>query len=48
MKYSFHPEAKAEFNHVIEYYKDCVETDFAIEIYCTGSQTSLRNKNAIY
>ena len=36
MKYSFHPDAVAEFNHAIEYYEDCViglGLDFATEIH---------------
>jgi plasmid stabilization system protein ParE len=36
MKYSFHPEAEAEFNQAIVYYEDCAEGlgyDFAVEVY---------------
>ena len=36
MKYSFHPDAVAEFNHAIEYYEDCaigLGLDFATEIH---------------
>lgn len=36
MKYIFHPDAVAEFNHAIEYYDDCAENlgfDFATEVH---------------
>jgi hypothetical protein len=36
MKYSFHPEAEAEFNQAIDYYENCAEGlgyDFAVEVY---------------
>ncbi len=36
MKYSFHPEAEAEFNQAIEYYENFEEGlgyDFAVEVY---------------
>lgn len=35
-KYSFHPDAVAEFNHAIEYYENCAEAlglDFATEVH---------------
>lgn len=35
MTFSFHPEAKDEFNEAIEYYEDCVPglgCDFSIEV----------------
>jgi len=35
MRYSFHPEAEAEFNNAIEYYEECEKSlgyDFAIEV----------------
>ena len=36
MKYSFHPEAEAEFVQAIDYYEDCeagLGYDFAVEVY---------------
>lgn len=42
MKYSFHPEAEAEFVHAIEYYEGCeagLGYDFAIEVYSTIERT---------
>ncbi len=36
MKYIFHPDAVAEFNHAIEYYEGCAENlgfDFATEVH---------------
>ena len=36
MKFSFHPEAEAEFYAAIDYYEDCkvnLGYDFAIEVY---------------
>ena len=36
MTFSFHPEAKAEFNEAIEYYEDCepgLGYDFSIEVH---------------
>jgi len=38
MKYSFYPEAEAEFNYAIEYYESCAQglgADFAVEIFST-------------
>ena len=38
MRYSFHPEAKSEFNSAIEYYENCrsgLGLDFAEETYST-------------
>ena len=38
MNYSFHPEAKSEFLHAIEYYEECengLGYDFAVEVYIT-------------
>jgi hypothetical protein len=38
MKYSFHPDAGAEFVHAIEYYEKCEKGlgyDFAVEVYST-------------
>lgn len=36
MKYSFHPEAEAEFVQAIDYYEECeagLGYDFAVEVY---------------
>lgn len=36
MKYSFHPDAVAEFNQAIDYYENCADGlgyDFAVEVY---------------
>jgi plasmid stabilization system protein ParE len=38
MKFSFHPEAEAEFNDAIDYYEDKergLGYDFAVEVYAT-------------
>ncbi|MGZ8935230.1 MAG: hypothetical protein ACXW04_10040 [Methylobacter sp.] len=38
MKFSFHPEAEAEFNEAIDYYEDKergLGYDFAVEVYAT-------------
>ena len=38
MRYSFHPEAEAEFHEAIDYYERCQESlghDFAVEVYST-------------
>jgi hypothetical protein len=38
MKFSFHPEAEAEFNDAIDYYEDRergLGYDFAVEVYAT-------------
>lgn len=38
MRYSFHPEAEAEFLAAIEYYESCesgLGEDFAVEVYST-------------
>ncbi len=38
MRYSFHPEAEAEFYGTIDYYESCQQGlghDFAIEVYLT-------------
>ncbi len=38
MTFSFHPEAKDEFNEAIEYYEDCepgLGYDFSIEVHDT-------------
>jgi hypothetical protein len=43
MKYSFHPEAEAEFIQAIDYYEDCEEGlghDFAVEVYSTIERTT--------
>ncbi len=42
MKYSFHPEAAAEFVQAIEYYEECEASlgyDFAIEVYAAIERT---------
>ena len=42
MKYSFHPEAEAEFVQAIEYYEECevgLGYDFAIEVYSAIERT---------
>jgi len=38
VKYSFHPQAEAEFIQAIEYYEECeagLGCDFAVEVYST-------------
>lgn len=38
MKWSFHPEAEAEFHAAIDYYEECesgLGEDFAIEVHAT-------------
>jgi hypothetical protein len=38
MRFSFHPEAEAEFNDAIDYYEDKeggLGYDFAVEVYVT-------------
>ncbi len=42
MRYSFHPEAAAEFVQAIEYYEECEASlgyDFAIEVYAAIERT---------
>ena len=42
MKYSFHPEAEAEFVQAIEYYEECevgLGYDFAVEVYSAIERT---------
>lgn len=42
MKYSFHPEAEAEFVQAIEYYEECEASlgyDFAVEVYSAIERT---------
>ena len=42
MKYSFHPEAEAEFIQAIEYYEECeadLGYDFAVEVYSAIERT---------
>jgi len=42
VKYSFHPEAAAEFVQAIEYYEECEASlgyDFAIEVYAAIERT---------
>ena len=48
MTFSFHPEAKEEFNEAIEYYEDCepgLGYDFSIEAHDT-IQTIINYPNA--
>lgn len=43
MRYLFHPEAKAEFGHAIEYYEECEKNlgyDFAVEVYSAIERAS--------
>ncbi len=38
MKFSFHPEAEAEFNEAIDYYEECepgLGYDFSIEVFAS-------------
>ncbi|MFY9270580.1 MAG: type II toxin-antitoxin system RelE/ParE family toxin [Candidatus Manganitrophaceae bacterium] len=38
MTFTFHPEAKAEFNEAIDYYEECesgLGYDFAMEVFAT-------------
>jgi plasmid stabilization system protein ParE len=42
VKYSFHPEAEAEFVQAIEYYEECeagLGYDFAVEVYSAIERT---------
>lgn len=42
MRYSFHPEAEAEFVQAIEYYEECEASlgyDFAVEVYSAIERT---------
>lgn len=42
MKYSFHPEAEAEFVQAIDYYEECevgLGYDFAVEVYSAIERT---------
>jgi len=42
VKYSFHPEAEAEFVQAIEYYEECEASlgyDFAVEVYSAIERT---------
>ena len=37
-RYSFHPDANAEFNHAVEYYDTCTEAlglDFATKVHAS-------------
>lgn len=42
MRFSFHPEAEAEFVQAIEYYEECEASlgyDFAVEVYSAIDRT---------
>jgi hypothetical protein len=42
VKYSFHPEAEAEFVQAVEYYEECeagLSYDFAVEVYSAIERT---------